>query len=873
MIVAQKAVSDGAGWAWFRAKYWNNNDPMAGLKQWTMSVTARAVDTDNAAIVGFGHQNNTNNLCLASAGAGKVSLSVAQKQETHVDVITAEVPGAAMQFHNYTVTFDGVDTLELFVDGKSAGTWSGFAGGMQGNEVNFGRSNSNERNGFSNGYGVAIDDFRIYEERLSAEQIAAIAAANAPWPEAGLPAPKNWYALDGEFGDKDDRGRTPFSTVQSAQPTLRGSSADAENVAAVWESSMDGERTALRTQGQYANFRASTSGDNDWTINIVGRVRDVEKACLVGFGHPNNTNNLAIAAGAAGKVNLCIEQNNTDNSTVIASADVEDRSGRYHVYTIVHSSGENTLKFYADGVKAGEYKEFYGGMQGNEVNIARGYNVWANRTGGWLTNDGGAVADLRVYDVALGDEQVATLADVFAEETPCRRVVAVPDGSVLAVPEEGMSVDAIEFEGSAKVNYTIGTVDASRAYTVIASGEDLELGNVELSLTNGGYESAFFADGGNLMLGVAPAAAVRLAMNGEVKQEGTQGNLTLDGWDEGCRYIGSADGASGAIVAGADTMVHIKGNIGTSSYDEDVWTVAMSVRSVDTVNAIIAGFGYNNGGTKNDWGILSAGKDKMKFAYWQNGANALEGEVEFDVPEAALRFHEIVLVHPKDTTYAKDEGTVSLKIYVDGELVKEGHYYNKWFKLEDGTQTGGNDAMIGGFAGGVHKTSDHLGVLKRGDGVAVNDLRIYKSALGEMQVRMLAEKFFPAWPQMTSVAAGETVTINGKETWTDRLLKLESGATIAMAATGSLVFAKEFYDLDRLLITPDEGVVTVALADAQGQEGGVAYTLIDDVTDIVFNGWTVDRTGVGGAFHPKLMLEGGNLAGMLCKVGFLLIVR
>ena len=365
---------------------------------------------------------------------------------------------------------------------------------------------------------------------------------------------------------------------------------------------------------------------------------------------------------------------------------------------------------------------------------------------------------------------------------------------------------------------------------------------------------------------------------GSINSTGVDGNYKFDGWTEGeANFVGSADGADGALLIDEKAVPHLKGNYGMSSYNnDDVWSVAMSVRSVETENAVIVGFGYNNDSTKNDWGILSAGKDKMKFAYWQKDASALEGAVEFDVPDSTTRFHEIVIVHPKGTTYLTDEGTISLKIYVDGTLATQGHYYTKWFKLADGTQTGGNDIRLGGFDGAVHQTSSSKGVLKRGDGVAFNDFRTYYAALTEKQVQYLSATSLPTWPEMITVTNGETYTVSAAETWTDKLLKLEAGATLSMPTTGGITFAKSLYDLNQLLFLPDSGTVTIALSDAAGQMVNTSYTLLDDIaarTSADLAKLTLDRSGVAEKFSVKMRLDNGNIIDRINKKGFMIVVQ
>lgn len=356
---------------------------------------------------------------------------------------------------------------------------------------------------------------------------------------------------------------------------------------------------------------------------------------------------------------------------------------------------------------------------------------------------------------------------------------------------------------------------------------------------------------------------------------GSQIGSTQENWwgnasepDISSSYIGSGEGATSAIKISSAVVPYYKGTYGQQKQDGDNgWSVALNVCSVEETDRLLFSVGYRNAETPYTWGLVSDGSDKLKFCQWATGTDwTVVSSGEFDVPEAAKRFHEIVLVHGADTTNTTD----SIIAYVDGVEAARGNWYTH--VVGEGKSNGtGNNITVGGMAKWESYSDEAYGNgFKRGDGVAVNDLRFFNSALTAAQVAALStSSTLVAWPEMTTVADGGTYTLTGAETWTDKLLKLEAGATLAMPTTGSLTLAQSLYGLGNLLVLPSTGKVTIKLSDAASQAAGQAYTLIDDVADLDLSKFTLDKSGVA-ALNASLKILDGNLMCRLANKGMVI---
>lgn len=825
---------------------------------------------------------------------GSPALYMMPKGNAPTELAAATGIDARARFHNYIIVYNFSSlaeggTIALWVDGIKVGEQSGYFSHGGNTECNFGRSNSNSSqfvNAYDNqstGRGLEVDDFRVYAQALTEAEIKNVAAANAPWPMTGIAEnPQVYLNLNGGYDDGNFKGTQGLAHWYSLPET--------------WASTDEGEKKAYRYLGTHAGFRASGysnlgKSDSSWTVLVRGRLGDeAENTVLFGLGHENNANSVVIASAGAGKVKIARTGDGTPSKgghEDLATGEFANLTTQLHTFALVNNHNAATLSLYVDGTLVCSTDQYPSACAGNEFCLGRS-NSTGN--GNFKTALGTTVDDFRLYGSVLTAEEIAGYAEEYAvypadPSDNVEDVVTIKDDFTNAVALVDVETPALVFDrlavaGVFTVEVTLPSKpDTVNPYTIFTANTSLVDQNIAISVKGNREATAYLSDDGkSYLLSVLPLPTVAHKFNGtvaKVDRWGTQSFDTYNGFEgPDTNFLWNADNSNAAVMIQTNSICHVKGSFGLSQYNTDEWTLNMTVRSVDTENAALVIVGYANNTTSNVWGIVSAGVDKMEYRQWAKGSgdDTVLERYAFDVPQASQTFHNITLVHPKDST-----GTdTSLSIYVDGNLVVTGNYYVK---------RGGpnNDITFGGMDGKLMPwKSDQtaLGDVVRGVGAVLDDFRIYNVALSPIQVKALTTQFSAPWPVYKEIGADETLdaSLAGGDTFTDTIIDCAAGSTLKLKArtegeNASLSFVSN-YDLPVLRL-PSEGQVTLSFIGVKDVNPLPAtFTVIagaklsaEDQAKFV----AVDDCGTRSV---KLSVnEAGDLIGRIVNAGTMVIIR
>ncbi len=235
---------------------------------WTITTEARIPDTRGAVAFSIGNMREYG-IALASHGSGRVGPIFHMGNTPFVEVVSASVPDASSKFHKYAMAYDPVrGELAFYVDGRLKGvgplenvTHSGLQfmalHGMAGEK------RPSDMVGCDRVKGVMLDDWKMYSDCLSAEEIADLVSGPKPKQAASKPvappAPVKeeekkggfpvvpiiiaavvivagayfaWRKMTSLPEDVDDGKKSPtpkFSDVKDAGGNRSGTPADAKN--------------------------------------------------------------------------------------------------------------------------------------------------------------------------------------------------------------------------------------------------------------------------------------------------------------------------------------------------------------------------------------------------------------------------------------------------------------------------------------------------------------------------------------------------------------------------------------------------------------------------------------------------------------------
>lgn len=256
-----------------------------------------------------------------------------------------------------------------------------------------------------------IEDFRFYNEALSAAQVATISAElPSTWTESEAAAvgaienngeqPRYFYTFDGAVRS---RGASQFMSTYNADypshtiPSV-SSYADcrAGGKAGVLSSTPHGD-WFVQPGGSFTLFVSSTSGTTDQNI-------------IFSIGQNTSTKNLAFVRQSSSQVKI-VKWNSTSSIQALVTATVDSPADYVHPYVVRYTQGTGKIELFADGYKAGEYS--YAGLDTDnpvafQFGAMRGGNLH-----GLKTATGVKMEAIGFYERALTDEEIVTLSDKY----------------------------------------------------------------------------------------------------------------------------------------------------------------------------------------------------------------------------------------------------------------------------------------------------------------------------------------------------------------------------------------------------------------------------------------------------------------------------
>ncbi|MBR1870422.1 MAG: hypothetical protein IJ802_01170, partial [Kiritimatiellae bacterium] len=154
----------------------------------------------------------------------------------------------------------------------------------------------------------------------------------------------------------------------------------------------------------------------------------------------------------------------------------------------------------------------------------------------------------------------------------------------------------------------------------------------------------------------------------------------------------------------------------------DEWTMVGVVKGIEKENAIIWSLGSARGRGTQAF-ALASGKNGVKVVQWHGAQKDAQMLVMKDVEHFARQFHVYALVKNAD----------GLQLWVDGKKAGESAAF-----INDGL---GWELTFGAF-----HWAGKAGGLETGDGVEIDDFRVYDTALSEVQLLQIASGNQP-WPE------------------------------------------------------------------------------------------------------------------------------
>ncbi|MGN0833075.1 MAG: LamG-like jellyroll fold domain-containing protein [Kiritimatiellia bacterium] len=416
-VRVDKLSQSALGAPWFRV-----GDSIKVGRSWAVSFTARSSYHETTgyktALLGLGHKNNPTNFVLGVKHDGTPTLYMMPYGNTPEEIAAATGVDVRARFHHYLITYvyassETGGTLALYVDGVKAGEQAGYFSHGGNTECNFGRANSNSSQFYnaydcqSTGRGLEVADFRVYSGVvLTEEQIAQMAAANAPWPTVGIAAqPQVYLNLNGAYNDGTYKGTCGIQNWYVLPES--------------WVATDEGERQAFCFMGEHAGFRAGTGALSDsarsWTVLVRGCFgKEENNVALFGLGHENNSNSVVVASAGAGQLKLSRTGDTTPSKNShedLASGTAAKLTTQLHTFALVNNHPNATLSLYVDGELVCSSTDYPYAVAGNEFCLGRG-NSTGN--GGFTTAFGTVIDDFRIYGSVLTAEEIGGYAEEYA---------------------------------------------------------------------------------------------------------------------------------------------------------------------------------------------------------------------------------------------------------------------------------------------------------------------------------------------------------------------------------------------------------------------------------------------------------------------------
>ena len=169
------------------------------------------------------------------------------------------------------------------------------------------------------------------------------------------------------------------------------------------------------TAGQHVTIPSiDFSGMSEFTVSIAANIEGstANGEGLIDYGAHSGGGGLGIVdIGFSGQRNSGVLEYHAGSATV-APPMQENDWGRWHRYSMVYAKG--TLTAYVDEQVVGSAK---GDIQPSQGNAGMGIHWWLDNPYGVSTRFVGSIADVRIYNRALGTDEISQLAHPSAVDS------------------------------------------------------------------------------------------------------------------------------------------------------------------------------------------------------------------------------------------------------------------------------------------------------------------------------------------------------------------------------------------------------------------------------------------------------------------------
>ena len=256
-----------------------------------------------------------------------------------------------------------------------------------------------------------IEDFRFYNEALSAEQVASISSElPSTWTEAEAATvgpienngeqPRYFYTFDGAVRS---RGASDFMSTYNADypshsvPVPSSYVECRPGVKAGELSTTPHGDWIVQPGGSFTLFVSSTSGTTDQNI-------------IFDLGQHTSTKNLALVRQSATQVKI-VKWNSSSSIQTLVTATVDSPADYVHPYVVRYRHDTGKVELFVDGYKAGEYS--YAGL---DTDNPTAFQFGAMRGGnlhGLKSYTGVKMEAIGFYERALSDSEIVALSDKY----------------------------------------------------------------------------------------------------------------------------------------------------------------------------------------------------------------------------------------------------------------------------------------------------------------------------------------------------------------------------------------------------------------------------------------------------------------------------
>ena len=313
------------------------------------------------------------------------------------------LPDASTTYHTYALVYNSTDgKLTFYIDGNRMGTCA-FDG--------FNATDVYQFNGFYGGGGPGyrsdtsfIEDFRIYQEALTAENLATLADK---YRTTGEPAkspttsvyPYYWYAFNGAV----QRHSNVLPSNGNADLVCTEFSRIREGVQAGKLGTSNWNNSQHMPTGSFTIFLSCDPGTT---------TSDTEVSPVYMIGTKTTTTGQSLGFVRIGKDAVGIAYWNNSAYSIILQASVTHAVGTVHAYAIIYDGSTGKLTLYVDGEAKGvcDYTNNFTGEAAWQFGSVHG-----GLFSGMLGNTTYRVEDFRLYDGALSAADVTALAEALRD--------------------------------------------------------------------------------------------------------------------------------------------------------------------------------------------------------------------------------------------------------------------------------------------------------------------------------------------------------------------------------------------------------------------------------------------------------------------------